>query len=410
MNRLLLTLAAAGALTIAGQAATAQQAVWTGSWAAAPVAAPATEKPIGPNGATFRDIVHLSLGGRAIRLRISNEFGPIPLTVAGVHVALGASPQAAGSDGATQPGTGHAATFNGAASVLIPAGSIAISDPIPMPVPAFADLAVSLFVPAQPAAALTLHSLAMSTNYVASGNLIAAASLPGATQVTSWHLLKGVDVDAGSRASAIVTLGASITDGYHSTPARNLRWPDDLAVRLQANPATAHIGVLNESISGARILHDVTGPSALARLDRDVLAQTGARYVIVALGTNDIGRTFFPRIPNEDPVTAEQLIWALQQIVARAHARGVRVIATTLNPYEGADFYNVLGDHMREAFNAYVRTSGIFDGVIDFDRVMRDPSHPARFLPAYDSGDHLHPNDAGYKAMADSIDLKLFTK
>jgi lysophospholipase L1-like esterase len=402
MNPLLSLVAAALLLPLAPAAA--QQTIWTGSWAAAPVAAPATEKPIGPDGVTFRDVVHLSLGGRTIRLRISNEFGPVPLTVGSVHVALSAG------SGATQPGTDHAATFNRAASVLIPAGSMAVSDPIPMPVPAFADLAVSLFVPAQPGVTLTLHSLAVSTNYVVPGDATAASSLADAARVTSWHLLKAVDVDAGPRASAVVALGASITDGYHSTPDKNLRWPDDLAVRLHANPATAHIGVLNEGISGARILHDVTGPSALARLDRDVLAQCGAKYLIVALGTNDIGRTFFPRIPNESPATAEQLEWALQQIVVRAHARGIRVIATTLNPYEGADFYNPTGDQMRQAFNTYVRTSGIFDGVVDFDRVMRDPSHPGRFLPAYDSGDHLHPNDAGYKAMSDAIDLGHFTK
>ncbi len=394
----------AAILSFAASLATAQQIVWTGSWAAAPVAAPATEKPIGPDGETFRDIIHLSLGGRAIRLRISNEFGPTPLTIAAVHVAL-----SAGSDG-IQPATDHAAKFNGVSSVVIPAGTIAISDPIAMSVKAFGDVAVSLFVPAQSGVELTLHNLAMSTNYVATGNVTAAASLPNATRVTSWHLLKAVDVDAGPNASAVVALGASITDGYHSTPDKNLRWPDDLAIRLHANSATSNIGVLNEGISGARILHDVTGPSALARFDRDVLAQTGAKFVIIALGTNDIGRTFFPRMPNESPITAEQLVWGLQQIVARAHARGVKVIATTLNPYEGADFYNIPGDRMREAFNTYVRTSGIFDGVVDFDRVMRDPSHPARFLPAYDSGDHLHPNDAGYKAMADAIDLKLFKK
>jgi lysophospholipase L1-like esterase len=401
MTKLPLLFATAALLSFAGHA---QQPVWTGSWAASPVAAPANETPIGSDGATYRDIVHLSLGGKAIRLRISNEFGPVPLTITSAHVAL-----SAGAD-STQPNTDHAVTFNGVASITIPAGTLAVSDPIALPVKAFADLAVSLFVPKQEGAKLTLHSLAVSTNYVAGGDATAATSLPGATKVTSWHLLKAIDVDAGPNASAIVAMGASITDGYHSTPDKNLRWPDDLAVRLHANPATAHIGVLNEGISGARILHDITGPSVLARLDRDVLAQTGAKWVIVALGTNDIGRTFFPRVPNEAPVTAEQLEWGLQQIVARAHARNIRVIATTLNPYEGAEFYNAQGDQMRQAFNTYVRTSGIFDGVVDFDRVMRDPAHPLRFLPAFDSGDHLHPNDAGYKAMADSIDLKLFTK
>jgi lysophospholipase L1-like esterase len=401
MTKLPLLFATAALLSFAGHA---QQTTWTGSWAAAPVAAAATDNNIPANGSTFRDIVHLSLGGKAIRLRISNEFGATPLTVASTHVALSAGA------GATQPGTDQAVTFGGVASVMIPAGTIAVSDPIAMPVKPFADLAISLFVPKQEGATLTAHNLAVSTNYIAPGNAAAAPTLPGATAVAHWYLLKGVDVDAGPRAAAVVVLGASISDGYHSTPDKNLRWPDDLARRLQSNPATSQIGVLNEGISGARILHDITGPSALARLDRDLLAQPGAKYVIVALGTNDIGRTFFPRVPNESPVTAEQLEWSLQQIVARAHARGIRVIATTLNAYEGAEFFNAQGDQMRQAFNHYVLTSGIFDGTIDFERTTRDPSHPGRLLPAYDSGDHLHPNDAGYKAMADAIDLKLFTK
>jgi len=384
-----------------------QQATWTGSWAAAPVVAPAndTAAVLGPDGDTYRNIVHLSLGGKAIRLRISNEFGTTSLKLANAHVALSVGP----ASSATQPNTDHAVTFNHATSVVIPAGSFAVSDPVPMPVAAFADLAVSLFVPAQPGATLTEHALATSTNYVVPGDATAATTLDNATKVTHWYLLKGVDVDAGPRAASVVVLGASISDGYHSTPDKNLRWPDDLAARLHANPATAQIGVLNEGISGNRVLHDGSGPSALARLDRDVLAQPGAKYMIFAMGTNDIGRTFFPQVPNQE-VTAEQIEWGLQQLVLRAHARGIKVLCGTFNPFEGAAFFSPAGDEMRHAVNTFIRTSGIFDGVIDFDRAMQDPAHPARFLPTYDSGDHLHPNDAGYKSMADAIDLKLFSK
>ena len=405
MKKLLLTVAITGVLAATADSAMAQQTVWTGSWAAAPVAAPANTPAIGPDGTTYRDIVHLSIGGKAIRLRISNEFGTKPLTLTSVHTALSAG---FGSD-ATQPGTDHTVTFGGVESVTIPNGSVAVSDPVALPVKAFTNLAVSIFVPMQDGITLTCHTLAMSSNYVVPGNVAAASSLTGATKISSWYLLKGVDVDAGLRAGAVVVLGASISDGTHSTPDKNLRWPDDLATRLQADPKTAEIGVLDEGIAGARILHDITGPSALARLDRDVLAQSGAKYVIVSIGTNDIGLTFFPRRPNEE-VTAEQIIWGLQQIVLRAHARGIKVYGTTLNPFGGATYYNDAGEQMRKAVNAFTQSAGAFDGVIDFDRVTRDPAHPERLLPAYDSGDHLHPNDAGYKVMADAIDLKLFTK
>jgi lysophospholipase L1-like esterase len=382
--------------------AAAQQTVWTGSWSAAPVAAPAASSIASPDGATYRDIVHLSLGGNAIRLRISNEFGTKPLALASVHAAISAG------GAATQTGTDHPVTFGGIESVTIPTGAVVVSDTLPMPVKPFTNLAVSLFVPAQPEVTLTYHLLGMSTNYIATGDVTSAPNLEDARKMTSWYLLKGVEVDAGSDAAAVVILGASISDGYHSTPDKNARWPDVLATRLQANRATSHIGVDNEGISGNRLLHDITGPSALSRLDRDVLAQSNAKFVIVAIGTNDIGRTYFPNRPNEG-ITAEQLIWGYQQIVSRAHARGIKVFASTLNPFGGADYYNAEGEQMRQAVNAFTRSTKVFDGVIDFDQATRDPAHPEALLPAYDSGDHLHPNDAGYKAMADAIDLKLFT-
>jgi lysophospholipase L1-like esterase len=384
-------------LALAFGSAAAQDVVWTGTWGAAPVAAPAAAVAASESGNTFRDVVHLSLGGKAIRLRISNEASETPLTIGGVHVALSAG------DGATKPDTDHAVTFGGAESVMVPAGAVIVSDPVAMPVEAFADVAVSLFVPAQPGKTLMYHALGMSSNYVAAGNAVAATTLDGAKKVMSWYLLKGVDVDAGAKASAVVVLGASIADGYHSTPDKNARWPDGLARRLAGH----HIGVVDEGISGNRLLHDGTGPSAVARLDRDVLSQSGAKWVIVSLGTNDIGRTAFPIHPHEE-VTAEQMIWSLQQIAARAHARGMKIIATTLSPFGGAGYYSAGGDTMRQTVNAFVRSGKGFDGVIDFDAVTRDPAHPEVLLPKFDSGDHLHPNDDGYKAMADAIDLKLF--
>jgi lysophospholipase L1-like esterase len=405
MRTLVFVLTIAAVLASPTTNATAQETIWTGSWAAAPVAAPAPAagKPI--HDTTYRDIVHLSLGGNAIRLRISNEFGATPLTVPSVHAAISTG------GAATQTGTDHKVTFGGVESVTIPTGAVIVSDPVPMPVKLFTNLAVSLFVPTQPGATLTYHSLGMSTNYIATGNVTSAPDLDGAAKVTSWYLLKGVEVDAGDKTADVVVLGASISDGYHSTPDKNARWPDVLAARLQADKATSRIGVLNEGISGNRLLHDVTGPSALSRLDRDVLAQPGAKYLIIAIGTNDIGRTYFPlpARPNEG-ITKEQLIWGYQQIVSRAHARGIKVFASTLNPFGGAAYYNAAGEQMRQAVNAFARTSKVFDGVIDFDQATRDPAHPEALLPAYDSGDHLHPNDAGYKAMGESIDLNLFTK
>jgi lysophospholipase L1-like esterase len=392
-------------LSLSATSAQPQQTVWTGSWAAAPVAAPAATANASPDGTTYRDIVHLSLGGNAIRLRISNEFGIAPLSLASVHVALSAS------GATTQTGTDHPVTFGGVETVTVPTSAVIVSDPVPMPVKQFSDLAVSLFVPVQSATTLTYHTLGMSTNYIATGNATSSRDLEGAAKVTSWYLLKGVEVDAGTNARSVVVLGASISDGYNSTRDKNARWSDVLAAKLQAYKSTADVGVLNEGISGSRLLHDTTGPSALSRLDRDVLAQPGAKYVIIAIGTNDIGRTYFP-LPGHknEEVTAEQLIWGYQQIAARAHARGIKVFASTLNPFSGAAYYSPAGEQMRQAVNSFLRTSKVFDGVIDFDQMTRDPTHPEKFLPEFDSGDHLHPNDAGYKAMGESIDLNLFTK
>ncbi|WP_164981544.1 SGNH/GDSL hydrolase family protein [Silvibacterium dinghuense] len=373
-------------------------ASWVGSWGASP----SSSRVVDAGDVTYRDVVHLSVGGNAIRIKLTNELSPAPVAIGAVHVALSAG------SGQTQPGTDHALTFNGRAQVTIPAGAMVVSDPIPMPVASMADLAVSVYLPKQEQARTTCHDLGSSTNYIATGDATAAASVEGAKTVTSWCVVKGVDVQANEKnAGAIVTYGDSITDGAGSALDANHRWPNFFAERLQAEKKTSHLAVLNEGISGNRLLYDGAGPSALARLDRDVIAQSGVRYLVILEAINDIGR-----IPKEgDPessLTAADVLFAYTQIIERAHQHGIKVIGATLTPYEGAKYFSQGGEAVRQAVNQWIRTPGNFDGFIDFDKATQDPKNPGMYLPADDHGDHLHPSDAGYKAMSDSIDLKLF--
>lgn len=378
---------------------------WVGAWAAAPFAAknsPKFGKSDGGQGSTLREIVHLTMGGSSVRIVFTNEFGREPLAINAATVAQGAA------DGAVS-GTPAPLMFGGMPSIIIPAGAMAVSDPVKMKVSAFEDLAISFYLPDQEIAALSSHGSANQTNYRAEGNAVSAPTLTGAKPFYSWEFIKGVNVAAGPTSAAIVAFGDSITDGAHSTRDANTRWPDELARRLQASKLTAHLSVLNEGIGGNRILHDVTGPSALARFDRDVIAQDGVKYLIILESINDIGRTTLPNpaLGNE-AITADELIQGMKQMIDRAHAHGIRVFGATLTPYEGAKYMDANGETMREAVNEFIRHGGKFDGVIDFDKATLDAAHPHKFLPAYDSGDNLHPNDAGYKAMGDSIDLKLF--
>jgi lysophospholipase L1-like esterase len=290
---------------------------------------------------------------------------------------------------------------------MIPAGAELVSDPIALKLPPLCDLTITLLVPAQTVHVLTRHTSAMATNYEAAGDQLNVVQLDAPKPIFSWLFLKAVEVEAAADAGSIVAFGDSITDGALSTANANARWPDVLARRLQANPATVNVGVLNEGIGGNRILHDGYGPNALARFDRDVLAQSGVRAVIVLEGINDIGHT--GDAPGPEDVTAADLIAGLQQLITRAHAHGLRIVGATLTPYQGAKYATAKGEAIREAVNAFIRTPGNFDGVVDFDKATADPAHPLAFLPAYDSGDHLHPRDAGYKAMGESIDLSLFT-
>ncbi len=374
---------------------------WVGTWAAAPVALPANPGMIAANGTTFREIVHVSAGGPLVRVAFTNEFGTDPLTIAAAHVARSAGK----ADIAL--GSANALTFSGSPSITIPAGGLAISDPAALTLPPLSNLAVSFFVPAQPLATVSAHSFADQTSYTASGNFVGMKSLPQPAIMTSWPFLKGIDVRLPAAAASIVTFGDSITDGAKSTQDANARWPDLLARRLQADKKTSQLGVLNEGIGGNRVLHDNTGPSALTRFDRDVLAQAGVHYVVLMESINDIGQATNPSGPH-DVVSAQDLIAGLGQLAARAHTKGIKVIGATLTPFVGAGYQSAAGETMRQAVNDWIRTSHDLDGVIDFDKATRDPSAPGVFLPAYDSGDHLHPSDAGYKAMADSIDLNLF--
>jgi lysophospholipase L1-like esterase len=377
---------------------------WVGTWAASPYAEKNSSGKLNQDdatGVTLREIVHISIGGPAVRVVLTNEFGVEPLTIDAASIAL------RGEGSAITSAT--PLTFGDRASVVIPPGALIVSDAAPLKVAPFSDLAVSIFLPDQPVTQISYHGAAYQTNYRVPGNSVSAPTLTGAKDFYSWLFLKGVDVQTEGSSSSIVAFGDSITDGAHSTRDANARWPDVLAKRLAADKKTSHIGVLNEGIGGNRILHDGTGPSALARFDRDVIAQAGVRYVIVLEAINDIGHAEDPKRPY-DVITGEDLIDGFKQMALRAHTHGIKIYGATLTPYVGAGYSSPAGEEMRKAVNQWIRTSKDLDGVIDFDKVTLDPAKPDTFLPAADSGDHLHPKDAGYKMMGDSIDLKLFTK
>ncbi|MEO8675580.1 MAG: SGNH/GDSL hydrolase family protein [Casimicrobiaceae bacterium] len=367
---------------------------WVATWSASPQAGSA---PAVLNGETIRQIVHVSIGGKRLRVRLSNAYGDGSLIIGAAHVALR-------STGASiVAGTDRALTFNGSPGTTIPPGALAVSDPVNLKVPDLADLAVSLYI-AGSAVAATEHALGLQTTYIsAAGDFSGADDLPAAKTAQSFYFLTGVEVDASRQSVAIITLGDSITDGLHSSPDANKRWPNRLAERLRAQKSTRKVAVLNAGISGNRILHDKTGTNALARLDRDVLVQSGARYLIVLEGINDIG---FP-----GTVSVAEIIAGHLQIIERAHAMGLKVYGGTLTPFKAflpGIYYTADGEAQRQAVNQWIRTSKAYDGVIDFDKAIRDPDDPSVIRAAYDSGDNLHPNDAGYKAMADAVNLSLF--
>jgi len=399
-------------------APTASTASATPAATAAPAATPAVpEQPAAANAAprpprppqivygtadtTLREIVHVSIGGPQVRVIFTNEFGTDPLTIAAAHVAI--------SQGGSAINLVSAAglTFGGHTSVIIPPGALVVSDPATVKVPAASDLVISLFLPAQTITHLSLHGSADQTSYTAPGNVVGAQALDSPTEIRSWPFVKGVDVKVPAQDAAIVAFGDSITDGAYAALNQNARWPDELARRLLADKRTAGLGVLNEGIGGNRILHDNTGPSALARFDRDVIAQSGVKYVIILEAINDIGHAYTTVRPY-DVVSADDLIAGYVQMAERAHTHGIKVYIATLTPYVGAGYASPAGEQVRQALNQWIRTTNQIDGFIDFDKATQDPANPAMYLPAFDHGDHLHPSDPGYKAMGDAIDLKLF--
>lgn len=406
----LTTALAALALVAAPAAAQRQQpAHWIGSWASAQQI-PEPNNALPPEqltDATLRQIVHLTTGGTALRVQISNAFGTEPLVVDGVHVAWSADPATA----RIVAGSDRALTFDGRASVTVPAGASYWSDPVALAARPLANLAVTMHLPTAPARE-TSHPGSRATSYVAPGTHLDAADLPDATKVEHWFQLAGVAVSAAPGARAVIAFGDSITDGHAATTNGNTRWPDRLAERLQANAATRDVSVLNLGIGGNRLLLDGLGPNALARFDRDVLAQPGARYLIVLEGINDLG-TFTRdtrRTPAEHDALVARLIGAFGQIVARARAHGIKAIGGTIMADGASDYYHPgkLSEADRQKINAWIRAPGHFDAVVDFDMITRDPADSSRLKAAVDSGDGLHPGPAGYKAMADAIPLSLF--
>jgi lysophospholipase L1-like esterase len=391
------------ALTLA-LPARAETTRWVGAWASAQLA-PDAKNSLAPEdypNATLRQVVRLSIGGDRIRVRLSNAFGTQPLTIKAARVAVSAALNSARID----PATDRPLTFSGRTEVTIPAGADYWSDPVALKVAPLTSLAISLHYAAAPNVQ-TGHPGSRATSYVLAGDHTADADLPGAKTADRWFQISSVDVVSDKKARAVVAFGDSITDGYGVQPNTNLRWTDGLMERLKGK----NLSVLNLGIGGNRVLLDGLGPNALARFERDVLSQSGVTHLVLLEGVNDLGvlTRDAPATPEAHNALVQQVTAAYRQIIDRAHARGIKVIGATILPYAGSAYYHPgpESEADRQAINAFIRAPGNFDGVIDWDKALRDPARPTYLLPAYDN-DGLHPNLAGYKAMADAIPLSLF--
>jgi lysophospholipase L1-like esterase len=402
-----------GLLAAAGLLA---QTHWVGTWGAAPAtqsdeAAMKTQKLLFDNQ-TVREIVHTTLGGETVRVRLSNAFGAVPVEIGAAHLAV----RKAGAS--IDPASDRELKFGGRSRVEIPAGAVVLSDPIAVKVPELSDVAISLYLPGKVMGA-GVHYSSQQTSYIAKGNVTGAATLENPETFTSWVFLTGLEVQAPATAGSIVTFGDSITDGARSSVDGNHRWPDMLASRLAARKGGTKFGVVNMGIGGNRILHEGMaskrpqfGINALARFDADVLAQPGVKYLVILEGINDVGHAG-SSAPASETVTADDIIVGMKQMIERAHEKGIKVIGCTITPFEGPanitrGYWTPEKAKVRDAVNEWIRSGKGYDGFIEFDKAVRDPANPTKVLPAFDSGDQLHPSDAGYDAMGKAIDLALF--
>lgn len=378
---------------------------WVGTWACSPQLTERRNLPPAPLAdSTLRQFVYVTVGGSRLRVRFSNAFGTNAVVVNSAHVALAAGRGSAG-EGDIDTATDHALKFNGAESVSIPAGETIYSDPFDFSLPALTNLAVTIYFGPMSSNTICGHPGSRTHSFIQPGNAVSATNMPTAAKTEHWYIITGVDVLADANSKAVVVLGDSITDGRGSTTDRNNRWPDDLARRLSTNATTAGVSVLNHGIGGNGLFGGL-GPAATNRFDRDVLEQSGARWLIVFEGVNDIGGAF----GNRSATVATNLIHAYQDFAAKAHAHNMLIYGATITPFGGAGYYTPAHEQARQTVNAWIRTNKVYDAVIDFDAAVRDPANQTNLLRAYNSGDGLHLSPGGYEAMANAIPLGLFGK
>lgn len=367
---------------------------WVGTWATSVQLTESNNMPpMGLSNNTLRQVFRVSIGGDKIRFKLSNEHGNSAMTVNSVHLAVSAG------SGSIKADTDKALTFGGKESVTIAAGKAVFSDTVDFNVTQSTDMAVTIYFGSVPSS-LTGHPGSRTTSYIVTGNKVSASNMASATTTEHWYAIAGMDVLKDSSFRTIAALGDSITDGRGSTTNQNNRWTDNLAARLLANPATSKVGMCNHGIGGNAILSGGLGPTATARFDRDILGQSGIRYLILFEGVNDIG----------SGASANNLINAYKQFITKAHAKNILVYGATITPFNGNSYYSASHEQARQAVNTWLRTSGMCDAVIDFDAAVRNPSDQSKLMSTYDTGDGLHLSPAGYKKMSDSIDLDLFTK